>query len=87
MAKIERGHRDLEDVRAMLEQGLVTSDHFRPGSGRIEPNFWCYPAVSPRGFEKPSTCSWRVPASDVSGAFQGVISKWAARDTSVTTPI
>ncbi len=53
LAKIERGHtRDLADVRAMLERGLVTRDGLRAQFIEIEPLLYRYPAVDPRTFRR-----------------------------------
>jgi hypothetical protein len=51
LSKIERGHaRDIGDVEAMLERGLVTTpallDHF----AAIEPELYRYPAITPAVF-------------------------------------
>lgn len=51
LAKIERGHdRDLEDVKAMFDRGLVERTlllmHFR----EIEPSLYRYPAIDPKSF-------------------------------------
>ena len=48
LAKIERGHtRDLADVCAMLERGLVTRDGLRAQFIEIAPLLYRYPAVDP----------------------------------------
>lgn len=53
LAKIERGHaRDLADVRAMLERGLVTRDTLRAQFAEIEPLLYRYPAVDPATFRR-----------------------------------
>lgn len=53
LAKIERGHsRDVSDVTAMLELGLIdprrTLDYF----GQIEPELYRYPAIDPPSFRR-----------------------------------
>lgn len=53
LAKIERGHtRDLADVRAMLDRGLVTPDGLRAQFSEIEPLLYRYPAVDPVTFRR-----------------------------------
>ena len=53
LAKVERGHaRDVADVRAMLERGLVTSDEARRQYALIEPRLYRYPAVDPPTFRR-----------------------------------
>jgi hypothetical protein len=53
LAKIERGHsRDVADVTAMLDLGLIdprrTLDYF----GQIEPGLYRYPAIDPPSFRR-----------------------------------
>jgi hypothetical protein len=53
LSKVERAHaQDLEDVRALLERGLVVPagalDYFE----RIEPELYRYPAVDPGSFRR-----------------------------------
>jgi hypothetical protein len=53
LAKIERGEeKDLADVRAMMERGLVTPsslwEHFR----QIEPQLYRFPAFTPAAFRR-----------------------------------
>ncbi len=53
LAKIERGHaRDIDDVSAMIELGLVDPqravDYFR----EIEPRLFRYPAIDPASFRR-----------------------------------
>jgi hypothetical protein len=53
LAKVERGEqKDLGDVRAMIERGLVAPsrlwDHFL----RIEPQLYRFPAISPAAFRR-----------------------------------
>ncbi len=53
LAKIERSHsRDLSDVSAMLERGLVTRDGLRAGFAEIEPLLYRYPGVDPATFRR-----------------------------------
>lgn len=53
LAKLERGHvRDVADVRAMLELGLVTSADIRRMFAEIEPLLYRYPAVDPASFRR-----------------------------------
>lgn len=53
LAKIERGHaQDLEDVRTMLESGLVDAGRLREYFERIKPLLYKYPAVDPAAFER-----------------------------------
>jgi hypothetical protein len=53
LAKIERGHaRDREDVREMLQRGLVTADQLRAGFVAIEPRLYRYPAIDPAAFAR-----------------------------------
>lgn len=53
LAKLERGHaKDLEDVRAMLERGLVEPARLRAAFAEIEPQVYRFPAVDPRDFRR-----------------------------------
>jgi len=53
LAKIERGHRkDLLDVRAMLEAGLVVREKLAELFARIEPELYRYPAIDPPSFRR-----------------------------------
>ena len=53
LAKIERGHtRDLADVRAMLERGLISPDAVREQFARIEHELYRYPAIDPPSFRR-----------------------------------
>lgn len=53
LAKLERGHsRDLDDVRAMLARGLVTSADLRQMFASIEPYLYRYPAIDPPSFRR-----------------------------------
>ncbi len=48
LSKIERGFpRDLEDVRAMLERGLVEQQRARVLFREVEPELFRYPAIHP----------------------------------------
>jgi hypothetical protein len=51
LAKIERGFtQDLDDVNAMVGDGLVDRDHLRELFAEIEPQLFRYPAIDPRSF-------------------------------------
>jgi hypothetical protein len=51
LAKIERGHtRDLADVRAMLDRGLVSAAELRAAFAAIEPGLLRYPALDAATF-------------------------------------
>jgi hypothetical protein len=51
LAKIERGHdRDLADVSAMIERGLVDPGKLRAFFAAIEPQLYRFPAIDPRSF-------------------------------------
>lgn len=53
LAKLERGHaRDLDDVRAMLDRGLVTGAALRQMFALIEPHLYRYPAIDPPSFRR-----------------------------------
>lgn len=53
LSKIERGHaRDAEDVREMLERGLVEPDRLMGYFETIEPLLFRYPAIDPPSFRK-----------------------------------
>lgn len=53
LAKLERGHaRDLEDVSAFLEHGLVEPHRLLDLFGTIEPALYRYPAVDPAAFRR-----------------------------------
>lgn len=48
LAKLERGHaRDLADVAAMLDRGLVAPARLRELHAAIEPQLYLFPAVDP----------------------------------------
>lgn len=51
LSKIERGHaQDLDDVRLMLETGLVDREELARYFARIEPDLYRYPALDPASF-------------------------------------
>jgi hypothetical protein len=51
LAKLERGHlRDLEDVRAIFDRGLVTRAQVSDAYDAIESELYRFPAVDPRAF-------------------------------------
>lgn len=51
LAKLERAHaRDLEDVREMLERGLVDASAARRAYEELEPRLYRFPAVDPGSF-------------------------------------
>lgn len=51
LAKLERGHRrDLEDVAAMLDAGLVERDALLRRYEEIEPELYRFPAISSASF-------------------------------------
>lgn len=53
LAKVERGHRrDLDDVRAMLDRGLVDAAQARALYARIEPDLYRFPAIDPASFRR-----------------------------------
>ena len=53
LAKIERGHaQDLEDVKAMLDRGLVDRERLRASFEAIKPSLYRYPAIDPSAFER-----------------------------------
>jgi len=53
LAKIERGHRqDLEDVRQMIQRGLVEPDRLRRHFDDMAPLLYRYPAIDPRSFRQ-----------------------------------
>ena len=53
LAKIERGHaQDRDDVRAMLERGLVTPAGIREAFAHIESQLYRYPAIDPAAFAR-----------------------------------
>jgi hypothetical protein len=53
LSKVERGHRqDIEDVRAMIERGLVDPRQARAYFDRIEPDLYRFPAIDPATFRR-----------------------------------
>ena len=53
LAKVERGHRqDRDDVREMLDRGLVDRDRLRLYYDQIEPQLHRYPAVNAASFRR-----------------------------------
>jgi hypothetical protein len=53
LAKLERGHsQDVEDVRALLERGLVEPGELRTRFDEIEPQLYRFPAIDPAAFRK-----------------------------------
>ena len=53
LAKIERGHsQDLQDVRAMLDRGLIEAHAVRRHFDEIEPLLYRYPALHPPSFRQ-----------------------------------
>ena len=51
LSKLERAHaQDLDDVRAMIERGLVEPARARVYYDEIEPNLYRFPAIDPRAF-------------------------------------
>lgn len=53
LAKLERGHdRDLADVEAMLERGLVDRDSLRSRFDEIEAELYRFPAIDPAAFRR-----------------------------------
>jgi hypothetical protein len=53
LAKLERGHaRDLDDVRAMLERGLVEPERLRVCFDEIEANLYRFPAIDALSFRE-----------------------------------
>lgn len=53
LAKLERGHTlDVEDVRAMLERGLVEPERLRGYFDEIEPELHRFPAIDPSDFRR-----------------------------------
>jgi hypothetical protein len=53
LAKIERGHtRDLADVRAMVDRGLIEPAKARDYFDRIEPALYRFPAIDPPTFRR-----------------------------------
>jgi hypothetical protein len=59
LAKVERAHsQDLEDVKAMLEQGLVDRQDALACYERIEPELYRFPAIDPRTYRERVTAAF-----------------------------
>jgi hypothetical protein len=53
LAKIERGHgRDLADVEAMLDRGLISGAEVRAMYARVELELYRFPAIDPPSFRR-----------------------------------
>jgi hypothetical protein len=53
LAKIERGHgRDLADVEAMVDRGLINGAQVRAMFARMEPELFRFPAIDPPSFRR-----------------------------------
>ena len=53
LAKLERGHaQDLEDVRSLVDEGLVDAARALGYLDEIEPQLHRFPAVDPRSFRR-----------------------------------
>jgi len=53
LAKIERGHsRDVADVEAMRERGLINGAQVRSMFARMEPELYRFPAIDPPSFRQ-----------------------------------
>ena len=53
LAKLERGHaRDLEDIDAMRQSGLVDVEPLRAFFAEIEPHLYRFPAIDPADFRR-----------------------------------
>jgi hypothetical protein len=53
LSKLERGHaRDLEDVRAMLDRGMVEPGRLEALFDEIEPQLYRFPAIDPGSFRR-----------------------------------
>jgi len=53
LSKIERGHaQDVEDVREMLDRGLVEREALRAYFDAIAPRLYRYPAIDPASFRQ-----------------------------------
>jgi hypothetical protein len=63
LAKVERAHtRDLEDVDAMLERGLVERGRVLAYFEQIEPELYRFPAIDPRAFRHRVEAAFGPPA-------------------------
>jgi hypothetical protein len=53
LSKIQRGHaKDREDVRQMLDRGLIDREELRQRFEQIEPQLYRYPAIDPAAFRR-----------------------------------
>ena len=53
LAKIERGHgRDVADVEAMLDRGLISAAQVRAMLASVEPELYRFPAIDPPSFRR-----------------------------------
>jgi hypothetical protein len=53
LAKIERGHaRDLADVEAMRDRGLISAPEVRRQFALMEPDLYRFPAIDPSSFRR-----------------------------------
>jgi hypothetical protein len=53
LAKMERGHdRDLADVAAMVDRGLISGAEVRAMFARLEPELFRFPAIDPPSFRR-----------------------------------
>jgi hypothetical protein len=53
LAKIERGHdRDLADVQAMVDRGLIDGAQVRAMFARMEPELFRFPSIDPPSFRR-----------------------------------
>ncbi len=53
LSKLERAHaQDLEDVRAMVERGLIDPDRARSLFQEVEPELYRFPAIDPGAFRR-----------------------------------
>jgi len=60
MAKVERGHRqDLDDVRAMLQTGLISGGQAMTYFARIEPELYRFPAIDAASFRRAVEAAFR----------------------------
>ncbi len=66
LAKLERGHaRDLADVRALIEHGLVSESELLSFFEQIEPELYRFPAIDATAFRRrvERQCSRTLPRS------------------------
>jgi Nucleotidyltransferase of unknown function (DUF6036) len=53
LAKLERSHqKDIEDVRAMRDAGLIETERLLRYFDEIEPGLYRFPAIDPRAFRR-----------------------------------